>query len=230
MSLAAALDDLRARGTAEKAAQMAAYHKVDRPYLGVSNPDIYEAVAAWRKDAAMAETMAQRLALAHDLWATNIHEAMIAAAKLLVQARIRDLEPETWAEIASWLPSCDAWAVADHAAGPGSRRLRAVPARLDEVEAWTRSDHLWTKRAALVFTLPWTKSNHPTEAEEAERDRILGWAAGYADDREWFIQKAIAWWVRELSKHDVPRATRFLADHGSRLKPFARKEAGKYLP
>ena len=50
-----------------------------------------------------------------------------------------------------------------------------------------------------------------------------------ADDREWFIQKAIAWWLRELSKHDPDRARAFLAAHGDRLKPFARKEAAKYL-
>ena len=34
------------------------------------------------------------------------------------------------------------------------------------------------------------------------------------EDRDWFIQKAIAWWVRELSKHDPDRARAFLAAHG----------------
>ncbi len=49
------------------------------------------------------------------------------------------------------------------------------------------------------------------------------------EDRAWFIQKAIAWWVRDLSKHDPERARAFLDTHGPNLKPFARKEAGKYL-
>ena len=42
-------------------------------------------------------------------------------------------------------------------------------------------------------------------------------------------QKAVAWWLRDLSKHDPARTAAFLASHGARLKPFARKEAGKYL-
>jgi len=61
------------------------------------------------------------------------------------------------------------------------------------------------------------------------RDRILGWAASYVPDRTWFIQKSIAWWLRDLSKHDADRVRHFLAQHGEAMKPFARKEASKYL-
>lgn len=127
------------------------------------------------------------------------------------------------------MPQFDAWALADHVSDAGARRLVANPARLDEVEGWTRSDHLWTRRAALVMTLPWTKQNHPSAEDLARRDRILGWAAGYVTDRNWFIQKAVAWWLRELSKHDAPRVHAFLDAHGAAMKPFARKEAAKYL-
>ena len=101
--------------------------------------------------------------------------------------------------------------------------------RLDEVELWTRSDHMWTRRAALVATLPWTKQNHPKPDDLHRRDRILGWAAGYVSDRNWFIQKSIAWWLRELSKHDPERVIAFLNQNGDAMKPFARREAGKYL-
>jgi len=80
------------------------------------------------------------------------------------------------------------------------------------------------------LTLPWTKQNHPKPAEEAARDRILGWAATYVNDPDWFIQKAVAWWLRELSKHDVPRTRAFLAAHGDAMKPFAVKEAARKLP
>ena len=77
--------------------------------------------------------------------------------------------------------------------------------------------------------MPFTKQNFPKDFELAIRDRVLGWAAGYCDDRDWFIQKAVAWWLRDLSKHDPARAEAFLADHGHRMKAFARKEAAQYL-
>jgi len=208
-----------------KAAEMAQYHKVDRPYLGVANPDIDAHVKDWRA----AVDLDTRIALARDLWDNNIHEARIAAAKLLTQARIRPDDRAAWDLIASWVPEFDGWAIADHASIAGQKRLVADPSRLDQVESWTRSDHMWTRRAALVMTLPWTKQNHPKPAELAARERVLGWAASYTTDHAWFIQKAIGWWLRELSKHDPDRVRAFVADHAAAMKPFAVKEALRQL-
>ncbi|WP_170460625.1 DNA alkylation repair protein [Ruegeria arenilitoris] len=218
------LDQIKAHADPDRAAQMAAYHKVDRPYLGVPNPVLNDLTKSWRQQM----DVDARVALADQLWQTNIHEARLAAAKLLTQARIRP-DQAVWDLLQSWLPDFDAWAVADHASMAMQKRLWADPSRLDQVESWTTSDHMWTRRAALVATLPWTKQNHPKPEDLQRRNRILGWAAGYVPDRDWFIQKAVAWWLRDLSKHDPDRVRAFLAAHGDAMKPFARKEAGKYL-
>ncbi|MEL6640662.1 MAG: DNA alkylation repair protein [Pseudomonadota bacterium] len=212
-------------GDPQKAAEMQAYHKVDRPYLGAANPAIEEKTKAWRKEL----TLDARLQLASDLWDTNIHEGRVAAAKLLTQARIKPDDLGAWDLIVAWVPTFDAWAIADHASIAGQKRLIADPSRLDLVETWTTSDHMWTKRAALVMTLPWAKQNNPKPHEETARDRILGWAASYVTDHDWFIQKSVAWWLRDLSKRDQPRVRAFLAQYGETMKPFARKEASKYL-
>jgi len=221
----AAIAQLRAVGDPAKAAEMHKYHKVDRPYLGVTNPVIDEHVKAWRAE----DDLDSRLALAKGLWKGNTHEGRIAAAKLLSQARIRPDDAGAWALIVSWVPDFDAWAIADHASIAGQKRLVADPSRLDEVAAWTTSDHMWARRAALVMTLPWTKQNNPKPADLATRDRVLGWAAGYVTDHDWFMQKAIAWWLRDLSKHDPDRVRAFLAAHAADMKPFAVKEAGRKL-
>lgn len=225
MTLDDALAQLRAKSVPGKDVAMELYHKAPRPYLGTANPDIDALCKAWRPSL----TLDQRLHLCAALWDTNIHEARLAAAKLLTQARIRPDDTGAWSLIASWVPTFDAWAIADHASIAGQKRLTADPTRLDEVESWTTSDHLWTKRAALVMTLPWTKQNHPKPAELAARDRILGWCASYVEDKDWFIQKAVAWWLRELSKHDPARSRSFLDAHGDQMASFARKEAARHL-
>ena len=120
--------------------------------------------------------MDARVALARGLWESDVFEARLAAAKLLTQARIRP-DDGVWALIASWVPEFDSWAIADHACLAGQRRLVADPARIEQVAGWTESPHLWTRRAALVITLPWAKMNFPSEADLAIRDRVLGWAA-----------------------------------------------------
>jgi len=218
------LDQIRQLADPERAKGMAAYHKVARQYLGVANPVINDLAKEWRREL----DVPARVELAASLWNTDIFEARLAATKLFIQARIRP-DDGVWALIQSWLGDFDSWALADHACMAAQKRLVADPTRLDQVEVWTTSDHMWTRRAALVATLPWTKQNHPKPDELAARDRILGWAAGYVPDRDWFIQKAIAWWLRDLSKHDPDRVRDFLARHGDAMKPFARKEAARLL-
>lgn len=218
------LDQIKAHADPERAEQVAAYHKVDRPYLGVPNPVLNDLTKTWRGQLDIPD----RVALSDALWQTNIHEARVAAAKLLTQARIKP-DQAVWDLLQTWLPDFDAWAIADHASTAIQKRLTADPKRLDQVESWTTSDHLWTRRAALVASMPWTKQPHPKPEDLVCRDRILGWAASYVPDRQWFIQKAIAWWLRELSKHDPDRVRAFLSRHGDDMKPFARREAGKYL-
>ncbi|NIZ59483.1 DNA alkylation repair protein [Sedimentitalea sp. CY04] len=218
------LEQLRALANAERAAGMASYHKVKREYLGLTNPQVNDLTKEWRKEM----TVDERVEVADGLWQTDIFEARLAATKLLTQARIRP-DDAVWDLLQSWVPDFDSWALADHACSAIQKRLVADPTRLDAVETWTTSENLWTRRAALVATLPWTKQNNPKQEELECRERILRWAATYAQDQKWFIQKSVAWWLRDLSKHDAQRVHDFLAVNGEHLKNFARKEALKYL-
>lgn len=220
-----ALGAIKAHADPERAKGAQAYHKTKRVFLGVPNPVLNDLTKGWRQ----AISSEDRVDLAKALWDTDIHEARISAAKLLTQARIRPDDTAAWDAIQTWVPDFDSWAIADHACMAGQKRLVADPARLDALESWTVSEHMWTRRAALVITLPWTKQNHPKPLDLEIRERVLGWAAGYVPDRDWFIQKAIAWWLRDLSKHDADRTRAFLATYGDQLKPFARKEAARLL-
>ncbi len=219
------IERLRTLSNAEYAEKMKAYHKTDREVLGLRNPVLTDLVREIRP----AISLEERLALCDGLWKADILESRILAAKLLEQARIRPDDTGAWRLIASWVPDFDGWAIADHTCMAGAKRLMTDPSRIDEVEGWTTVDHMWTRRAALVITLPWTKMNNPKPADLEIRERVLGWAASYVPDRQWFIQKAIGWWLRDLSKHDPDRVRAFLAEHGDAMKPFARKEASKYL-
>ncbi|UWR23670.1 DNA alkylation repair protein [Sulfitobacter sp. S190] len=217
-ALTALADPARAEGLRK-------YHKADRTYLGLANPQINDLAKEWRGEL----EMEARVSVAAGLWDTDIFEARLAAAKLLTQARMRPDDTAAWELIASWVPDFDSWAIADHACMAGQKRLVADPSRLDAVAGWTQADHLWTKRAALVITLPWTKQNHPKPDDLERRERVLSWIADYVTDHRWFIQKAIGWWLRDLSRHDAARVTAFVDAHGEQMKAFARKEALRHL-
>jgi 3-methyladenine DNA glycosylase AlkD len=219
-----ALSDLQALADRESAAKAAQLHKADRLHLGITNPQIDELYKSWRADTSIEE----RVTIAASLWDSNIHDARIAAAKLLTQARI-DPDVGVWVEIQRWVPECDVLAIADQVAAAGARRLTADPTRLDSLEAWVADENIWVSRAALTMTLPWAKSNHPSDTDLIIRDRILGWAAALAPSHDPILQKAIAQWLRVLSKHDKLRVVGFLDEHGAALKTFARTEASANL-
>jgi len=166
-------------------------------------------------------TQKEALSLCVRLWREPVWDLKIVAGRALARKSIEP-DAEVWAFVTKRLIDLDGWAVADNLASAGSRCLIADPGRLDAVEAWIENPRLWTRRAALVFTLPWAK-------EKRDPERMLGWAVRLAEDRQWFIQKAVGWWLRELSKRDPKRVRRFLKDHGEKLTGVARREAMKYL-
>ncbi len=216
---------LSAMGDSTKAAEMAAYHKTTRTFLGVPAAALDELARGLRADLDVAE----RCALAQELWQGEVHEGGILAAKLLTQARIRPDDAPVWDIIFQWAQGFDSWALADAASTAGAKRLQAVPARLDAVDGWTQSANMWTRRAALVMTLPWARLPHPKTDDLAVRERVLGWAEGYVPDRDRFIQKAIGWWLRELSRRDPDRVVQFLEGPGAALTKGAKTEAMRLI-
>ncbi len=227
----AALAELEALSDPARAARMAERPASGLRPLGVAGADIDALAGRWRQagKAAGADEIAGRAALARGLWDSGVFEARIAAAKLLIQARIRDDAP-VWDLVRGWVGACDCETIADHVAAAGSRRLSAAPERLDAVEAWVAAEDPWTRRAAMTFTLPWARDRHPGAQDLARRERVLDWAAALAADRDGRVQMAVGRWLRTLSARDPQRVRAFDAAHGAGMKPFARREALRALP
>lgn len=220
-----ALEALEAQADPARAAKDADYHKAARRYLGLTAAQIDAHVATWRADL----SVEGRVSLADGLWNTDVHEARVAAAKLLTQARMRP-DDDAWALICTWVEQLDAWALADLVTTAGQKRIASDPERIADLEPWIDSPNHWVRRAALMMLLPWAKMNNLKDADYDIRETGLIWAEHLVPDRNWFIQKAIADWLGALSKHDPARTAEFMDGPGLGLKTFARKEATRRLP
>lgn len=196
----------------------ARYLKSRREHWGVSVPQC----------ALLAKTFAKQLepdellSLAESLWMTDRYDPRICAAKLL---SLRAVKPskKLWKMLLRFLKSVDGWSLEDSLAHVAWKCLLADNTLLDDLETWTQNPNFWMRRAALVYTLPFAKQGQDPE-------RMLGWASVYAQDPEWFIQKAIGWWLRVLGVHNPDRVILFLNNHWHELKPVAKKEATRKLP
>lgn len=193
------------------------YHKSAREHWGVSVPECAQLARALTQGF----DEKKLFLLAHSLWETDLFDAMVCAAKILMLSRIK-LSELLWATILQFLKKVDGWALEDHLANVAGKCILANESLLNQIEEWTKHPNFWMRRAALVYTLPFAKPGKNPE-------RMLGWAASYASDPEWFIQKAIGWWLRDLGKHNPERVLLFLNTHGDKLKAVAKKEATRKL-
>jgi 3-methyladenine DNA glycosylase AlkD len=204
------LDQLRALANPELAERIAARHKSGRETLGLTPAQIESTVATWREGL----DLDGRVAVARHLWDSNIHEARLAAPRLLVQARIPD-DDAVWAAIVDWSAKMDGPDITDAVTTAASRRVVAHPERMDVMLDWAQSSNPWLRRAALMTTLPWAKMNNPKPEDVDIRERVLDWALHLADDSNGAVRQAIETWLRDLAKRAPERVAEWRKDRAA---------------
>lgn len=211
------VDELKTLGTPERMIWDKAYHKSIREHFGVAAP-LIEKMA---KKIAVSYPENELFFLSQKLWETDLFDPMILSIRILNQKQIK-AGNTLWCTIVQYLDRIDGWCLEDTLAHAAWKCLLNDHTLLNEVEGWTSAPDFWKRRAALVYTLPFAKRGQNPE-------RMLTWAASYASDPEWFIQKAIGWWLRVLGEHNSVRVLQFLDEHGDLLKGVAKREATRKL-
>ena len=193
------------------------YHKSARAHWGINMPQLDGVVKRHVKQHAAADL----LQLAQTLWDSGTFDLMMAAGRILGRREI-SASPRLWRTLDAWLDDVDGWALEDVLAPAAWKCLLHGPAVLDHLERWTTHPGVWRRRATLVYTLPYAKPGHDPE-------RVLTWAAGYVADPEWFIQKAIGWWLRELSRHDGRASCVFCKPTGTSCRALRARRPSRRL-
>jgi len=98
--------------------------------------------------------------------------------------------------------------------------LKFPEQRHSAIERYMSSDNMWLERSALLHQLKY-KDNTDSELLSA----LIG---AKKHDKEFFIQKAIGWSLRQYSKFNAAKVKEILAIHPE-LSNLAKREASKYL-
>ena len=86
-------------------------------------------------------------------------------------------------------------------------------------EKWMYYGNMWLQRSAILFQLKF-KKNTDTEL-------LFNYIQALADSKEFFIQKAIGWVLREYSKTDPKTVIQFVKS--TSLAPLSKREALKVV-
>jgi 3-methyladenine DNA glycosylase AlkD len=83
------------------------------------------------------------------------------------------------------------------------------------------SGNMWLQRTAILFQLGY-KKNTDLKILSNYIERLLG-------SREFFINKAIGWILREYSKTDATWVIRYVKENENKLANLSKREALKWL-
>ena len=86
---------------------------------------------------------------------------------------------------------------------------------------WSLSENLWKRRTAILSQLGFKKDTDLALLDDCIRPSL--------DSREFFLQKAIGWALRQYAWTDPGWVRRRVARLGGKLKPLSRREALKNI-
>ncbi|MFL6556402.1 MAG: DNA alkylation repair protein, partial [Bacillus sp. (in: firmicutes)] len=89
----------------------------------------------------------------------------------------------------------------------------------ETIDGWAINDYLWLRRAAILFQLKYKQNTN--------EELLYQYIRQNADSKEFFIQKAIGWALREYSKTNPASVKKFI--DGTQLAPLSIREGSKYL-
>jgi 3-methyladenine DNA glycosylase AlkD len=90
-----------------------------------------------------------------------------------------------------------------------------------KVEEWIKSENIWLQRTALLFQLK--------HKEAVDLPFMFKTILKLKDTKEFFVDKAIGWLLREYSKKRKEEIRQFIDEHGSKLSNLSIREGSKYL-
>lgn len=125
------------------------------------------------------------------------------------------------ARIEAMITSQSWWDTVDYiAATLCGKYFQLFPERISGVVGrWNQSDNLWLVRTTLLFQLKYK--------EAANKQLLTECIEPHLASTEFFLQKAIGWSLRQVSKTDPTFVRSFIDSHN--LKPVSLREAKKYI-
>jgi 3-methyladenine DNA glycosylase AlkD len=212
---------LQAHDDRETAKGMEAYMKHRFSFFGVKSQARKEIASTWQKSIPKEINPAERKEIVQLLFQEEQREIHYIAIDWMNQWKKECIEPSDNALLHhlitthSWWDSVDA--IASNYLG---KYIQHYPEQgADLIDEWRHSENMWLRRSCLIYQLKYGNTTNFT--------LLMDLINQFKSDKQFFIQKAIGWSLRQYSKYQPEAVRDFLQDND--LKGLARREAEKYL-
>lgn len=156
-----------------------------------------------------------------DLWSLPQREFQYTAVGLL--GRLNKQLPPGFIDTIEFLITTKSWwdtvdSIAGETVGVLFKRYPAV--RKKYLARWRKSEDFWLRRTTILFQLDYK--------EETDFELLCGLIRENLGSKEFFINKAIGWALRQYARTD-PDAVKKFVKATKELHPLSRREAMKHL-
>lgn len=206
---------------AGRAQTASAYMRNRFPFIGMKTEIRRSAQKSWINSLKTIEDRNIRWTIIRALWEKEERDYHYAAIDLMhawpgkYYSEADTTELEWMLRTHSWWDSVDA--IASNYLG---KWALLFPEKARETfEKWRYDDSFWLQRSCLIYQLKYKDRVDSLYLEDLIR-QMNG-------NKEFFIQKAIGWSLRQLSKYNPDEVIRILGSHP--IQGLALREASKYL-
>lgn len=201
---------------AARATAMRAYMRDQFDYLGIGTPQ--RRLAAKPLLRALAGSgAASLLAHAWALWELPQREYQYVALDLLA-LHWKKFDVGHIPQLIEFARHKSWWDTVDALASVIGKVLRHGH---DHMDTALKDENMWVRRIALLHQLGWRG--------KVDERRLFEYSLALAHEKEFFIQKAIGWALRDYARHNPQAIRDFTSNEKDRLSALSYREANKHL-
>ncbi|MBK7964674.1 MAG: DNA alkylation repair protein [Bacteroidetes bacterium] len=203
----------------ELAIGMKAYMKGRFDYLGIKSPVRAEILKPFFLEVKELETKEWMLVV-EQLWNQKFREYQYVALEI-TRKKIKDFKPEHLPFLEKLITEKSWWDSVDTVASNlVSAYFKKYPEKIpDAISRWTKTNNFWLHRTCIIFQLKY--------GDKTDQKLLFDLCAKYANEKEFFMRKAIGWALRQYSKFNPVAVKIFIQKQ--ELSPLSIREASKYL-
>lgn len=208
---------LKENADPEQAGKMSAYMQNMFPFLGIPKPELKELIKPFLKESSKEILDWDKVM---KLWNADFREAKYVAIEYLEKHKKQICSEDV--EKLEYLIITDSWwETVDSIDAYVGLCVRADSSLKNKMLEWSASDNMWLRRVSIDYQQKFK--------EETDIEMLKSVIINNLGSKEFFINKAIGWSLREFSKTNPQWVIDFISEHKNEMAPLSIKEASKYI-
>jgi 3-methyladenine DNA glycosylase AlkD len=205
----------------DRAKKMSQYMRNHFAFYGVTSPERKTLQKKWLQHIPKDLSQSQRKELVLLLWNHPMREVHYVACDWINSWKKEQLNSHDH-ELLFHLMTHNAWWDSIDSLAPGvfANYIRWFPEQGQTIiENWRRNENFWLRRSCIIHQLK--------AKQEVNEGLLYSLILENINDKEFFIQKAIGWSLRQYAKYNPTSVKKFVSNQP--LSNFAKREATKHL-